>query len=326
MEDEMNDDNTNSPSWKLYENPFYITPSHHHHHRHHRHQTSHKSSINTNNNNQLQFYCLKFSSSSSSSSNSCDLFPTKRRMDSELDLARSQIVELKTQLRYERKARKKLESLTKRLAKELDEERKQREAMEGLCQELAREISSHEAQIDLMKKEIEDERKMLRLAEVLREERVQMKLAEVKIVFEHMLSEIESGTTTNNNTTTTAIFSDFSTKLKHTVADNNPSANSDNNNADGDDDDESSLRESMRSDAIACRNMGVRRSISPEMENNNPHIVRGIKGFVEFRRVVRTKGSKLSRDSEAKLECQKAQLKVLLKQKHTLRSDNLIIT
>lgn len=155
-------DDTNSPSWKLYENPFYITPSHHHHHRHHRHQTSHKSSINTNNNNQLQFYCLKFSSSSSS-----DLFPTKRRMDSELDLARSQIVELKTQLRYERKARKKLESLTKRLAKELDEERKQREAMEGLCQELAREISSHEAQMDLMKKEIEDERKMLRFGFIL---------------------------------------------------------------------------------------------------------------------------------------------------------------
>ncbi|XP_038875316.1 protein BRANCHLESS TRICHOME [Benincasa hispida] len=309
MENEMMIDET-SPSWKLYENPFYISPSHHHR-RHHRQIDHHKSSLN----NQLQFYCLKFSSSSS-----CDLFPTKRRMDSELDLARSQIVELKTELRYERKARKKLESLAKRLAKELDEERKQREAMEGLCQELAREISSHEAQIDLMKKEIEDERKMLRLAEVLREERVQMKLAEVKIVFEHMLSEIESGTTNNNNT---AVFSE------HTVAEN-PSASSDNNNTIGDGDG-SSPRESTRSDAaegeqrLSCSNMAAPRSVSPELENNNPHIVRGIKGFVEFRRVFRTKGSK-NRDSDAKLECQKAQLRVLLKHKDTLRSNNLIIT
>ena len=83
-------------------------------------------------------------------------------MDSELDLARSHIVELKTELRYERKARKKLESLAKRLAKELDEERKQREAMELLCQQLSREVSLHETKIDLMKKKIEDERKMLR--------------------------------------------------------------------------------------------------------------------------------------------------------------------
>lgn len=308
-----------SPSWKLYENPFYISPPHHRH-RHRRQTDAHKSSIN----NQLQFYCLKFSSSSS-----CDLFPTKRRMDSELDLARSQIVELKTELRYERKARKKLESLAKRLAKELDEERKQRVAMEGLCQELAREISSHEAQIDLMKKEIEDERKMLRLAEVLREERVQMKLAEVKVVFEHMLSEIESGTTNNNNSTA-AVFSDFSGKLKHTAAEN-LSTSSDNNNAVGDGDG-SSPRESTRSDTAAvgeqrlsCSNTAAPRSASPELENNNPHIVRGIKGFVEFRRVVRTKGSK-SRDSDAKLECQKAQLRVLLKQKSSLTSNNLIIT
>lgn len=136
-----------SPSWKLYENPFYINPPH-------------KSFFNKH----LQFYCLKFASSSSSF---CDLVPTKRRMDSELDLARGQIVELKAELRHERKARKKVESLAKRLTKELDEERKQREAMEGLCQELAREISSREAQMDLMKKEIEDERKMLRFESMI---------------------------------------------------------------------------------------------------------------------------------------------------------------
>ncbi|KAG7017045.1 Protein BRANCHLESS TRICHOME [Cucurbita argyrosperma subsp. argyrosperma] len=286
------------PSWKLYENPFYISPSHR--------QTPHKSAINKH----LQFYCLKLASSSSF----CDLVPTKKRMDSELDLARSHIVELKTELRYERKARKKLESLAKRLAKELDEERKQREAMELLCQQLSREVSLHETKIDLMKKKIEDERKMLRLSEVLREERVQMKLAEVKIVFEDMLSEIESG------------------KLKPTAADNS-SASSINNNAVGDG---SSPAESTALDAVvgeqrlSCKMeipaVAAPTSGSPEVENINPHIVRGIKGFVEFRRVVRTKGSK-SRDSDAKLECQKAQLRVLLKQKEgSVRSNNLFIT
>ncbi|XP_022995873.1 protein BRANCHLESS TRICHOME-like [Cucurbita maxima] len=147
----MNDDT--SPRWKLYENPFYIN-------------TPHKSSTTNGN-------------------------PFKRRMDWELHLERNHILELQTQLRYERKARKKVESLAKRLLKELNEERKQREAMEGVCHELATHISSHQPH-----KEIQEERNMLRLAPALREERLQMKLAEVKTVFEHMLSQLQSETTT----------------------------------------------------------------------------------------------------------------------------------
>ena len=152
MEEEMMMNNDTSPRWKLYENPFYInTPPHK------------SSTTNTN--------------------------PFKRRMDSELHLALNHILELQTQLRYERKARKKVESLARRLAKELNEERKQRKGMEGVCHELATHISSHQPH-----KEIQEERNMLRLAQALREQRLQMKLAEVKTVF---------GTTTTTTTTTT---------------------------------------------------------------------------------------------------------------------------
>lgn len=150
------------------------------------------------------------------------------------------------------------------------------------------------------------------MAEVLREERLQMKLAEVKIVFEDMLLELESGT--NTTTTAAATFSDsitkFSGKLKQTAAENNSSASSNNNSAIGD-----GSSESTRSEIPAVA----------ALENINPHILRGIKGFVEFRRVVPTKGLK-NRDSDAKLECQKAQLRVLLKQKGPVRSNHLIIT
>uniref|UniRef100_A0A0V0H1Z1 Putative ovule protein n=1 Tax=Solanum chacoense TaxID=4108 RepID=A0A0V0H1Z1_SOLCH len=66
-----------------------------------------------------------------------------------------------------------------------------------------------------------------------------------------------------------------------------------------------------------------RRNHSQEAEN--PHIKRGIKGFVEFPKVVRAISSK-SRHWGTKLECQKAQLRILLKQKCPIRSNVLLTT
>lgn len=45
-------------------------------------------------------------------------------MESELDVARAQIIELKADLEYKRKALTKLKSTNKRLVKELSEERR----------------------------------------------------------------------------------------------------------------------------------------------------------------------------------------------------------
>jgi hypothetical protein len=63
--------------------------------------------------------------------------------------------------------------------------------MEDVCDELAREISDDKAEVEdlkrdsiKMREELEEERQMLQLAEVWREERVQMKLGEAKLLLE----------------------------------------------------------------------------------------------------------------------------------------------
>ncbi|KAK8559485.1 hypothetical protein V6N13_026907 [Hibiscus sabdariffa] len=249
------------PRWKLYDNPFYYP---HYNQQQHLHQVA------------ASFWDLTF---------------FKPVMDSDLDFARAHIIELKAEMEYERKARKKAESMNKKLAKQVVEERRGREALERACEELARETSLYKAAIVGMKKEIEEERKMLRMAEVLREERVQMKLADAKILFEEKLSELKE------------------TKHMHPVEDKAPVFTAS----------LSGKFSRLVFSEKSCDNS--QRKASPEAQN--PHIKRGIKGFVEFPRVVRAIGSK-SRHWGTKLECQKAQLKILLKQKSPTRANTLI--
>lgn len=249
-------------------------------------------------------------------------------METELDVARSQIIELKAELDYERKARKKVESLNKRLAKELAEERRGREAMERVCEELAREISSDKEEIDRMKRDMEEERKMLRMAEVLREERVQMKLAEAKMLLEEKLIELEEtkrdkipGLISRASSSS----GNLSGKFSRFVLGEKPI--DDNIDIDSRDSTRLSLGSTEKlscNDNVNCvSSMAFQRRTSTEAEN--PHIKRGIKGFVEFPRVVRAIGSK-SRHWGTKLECQKAQLRILLKQRSPIRSNNLILS
>ncbi|GFQ01706.1 uncharacterized protein at5g41620 [Phtheirospermum japonicum] len=101
------------------------------------------------------------------------------------------------ELDVERKLRRRLESLNKKLGKELSEtkssflkaveelqsEKRAREITEEVCDELARNIDEDRA-------EVEKEREMLELADKLREERVQMKLSEAKYKFEEKNSAI----------------------------------------------------------------------------------------------------------------------------------------
>ncbi|OMO79881.1 hypothetical protein CCACVL1_13337 [Corchorus capsularis] len=307
------------PSWKLYDNPFY-NPQHQQ-----QQQTQSSSKLL----NQLSarkiaasFWDLTF-------------FKPAAVMDSELDFARAEIIDLKAELEFERKARKKAESLNKRLGKELAEERRGTEALEKVCEQLAREISLFKSEIDKMKKEFEEERKMLRMAEVLREERVQMKMAEAKILFEEKLSELEETKLQKNNKEDKTLTANLSGKFSRLVFSEKLSScdniiNSNNSNICAD------SRESSRifglSEKPSCydnistavsSSMAIQRKASPEAEN--PHIKRGIKGFVEFPRVVRAIGSK-SRHWGSKLECQKAQLRILLKQKSPIRSNSLIMS
>ncbi|KAB2000942.1 hypothetical protein ES319_D12G267000v1 [Gossypium barbadense] len=281
-----------STSWKVYDNPFFN--SHHHRqqvwqsskHLHH-HQVCSPVSAQTIVD---PFWDLT-------------LFGPSSTMDSELDIARAQIIDLQAELDYEVKARKKAESLNKKLAKDLAEERRGREALERVCDKLAREISLDKAEIDRMRRDFEEERKMLRMAEVLREERVQMKLAEAKFLFAEKLLELEETKRAlpadKEDKPPAAFTTNLSGKFSRLVFSEKAS---------------STCNDSS---------MAIQRKASPEAEN--PHIKRGIKGFVEFPRVVRAIGSK-SKHWGSKLECQKAQLRVLLKQKSPIRSNNLIMS
>lgn len=278
------------PTWKLYENPFYNNPHHQLHSHHHRHLQEQEPK---------QFHRLHLPVSARKIAASFwDLTFIRPIMDSELDMAKAQVMELKAELEYERKARKKMESTNKRLARELSEERKGREALERVCEELAREVSADKAEIGRIKKEMEEERKMLRMAEVFREERVQMKLHEAKLLLEEKMLELNKISRSNSK----PVIENF----QEENAQPSGCVNAHNNGNGG-------VRISM----------SIQRRVSPEPEN--PHIKRGIKGFVEFPRVVRAIGSR-NRHLGSKLECQKAQLKLLLKQKSPTRSSNPIIS
>jgi len=323
--------NTTCTSWKLYENPFYNS-QHNIQHQHQQHCQSNK-----------HLHHLPLSARKIAAS-FWDLTFFRPIMDTELDFARAQILDLKAELEYERKARKKLETMSKRLAKELAEEIRGREALERVCEELAREISCDKEEIDHMKREMEEERKMLRMAEVLREERVQMKLAEARMLFEEKLLEL-GGTPTQTElhhnsasrmeqkyqedkeaelSTPFKAAAILSSKLNRLVLSENSCY--DNSGADSKESTRVILSEmsSFNDKSRSISSMVIQRSrASPEPEN--PHIRRGIKGFVEFPRVIRAIGSK-NRHWGTKLECQKAQLRILLKQKSPIRSNNLIIS
>ncbi|XP_008239262.1 PREDICTED: uncharacterized protein LOC103337870 [Prunus mume] len=343
------------PSWKLYENPFYN--SHLRHQNQPQQQQQQQQCQSSSSNKQQVHHCLHLPISARKlAATFWDLTFFKPVMESEIDYTRAQIIELKAELEYERKARKKLESSNKRLAKELGEERRGRKAIERVCEELASEISFGKSEISRMKKEIEEERKMLRMAEVLREERVQMKLAEARILFEEKLFELEGckqmQSTENSHfkikdkseDVNAAIFSGKSASNDKNIGvdcsrdsmslvvlgEKSSAFSGDHNNDYVSSVSATTSRSVLLGEKAACSDnsggfssIAIQKRASPEPEN--PHIKRGIKGFVEFPRVVRPIGSK-SRHWGTKLECQKAQLRILLKQKSPIRSNSFIIS
>ena len=170
---------------------------------------------------------------------------------------------------------------------------------------------------------MEEERKMLRMAEVLREERVQMKLNEAKLLLQEKILELEVTKQIQTECSSTNSIPERKSKVKilpPILATRNYSANHifsvtrvscEKSNCDVDNNDN------------IVNSLAIQRRQLPEPEN--PHIKRGIKGFVEFPKVVRAIGSR-SRHLGTKLECQKAQLRILLKQKNPIRSNNLIMS
>jgi hypothetical protein len=118
---------------------------------------------------------------------------------------------VKEELNRERKLRQQAEMMNSKLMNDLSEtkfaakrymqdiekERKARVLMEEVCDELAKEIAEDKAEVEAlrnesmkMRDELEEEKKMLQLAEVWREERVQMKLVDAKLALENKYSQL----------------------------------------------------------------------------------------------------------------------------------------
>ncbi|PSR85338.1 hypothetical protein CEY00_Acc33328 [Actinidia chinensis var. chinensis] len=124
---------------------------------------------------------------------------------------RAIIDDVKADLNRERKNRQRLEIVNSKLVNELtdaklsakrflqdyEKERKARELIEEVCDELVNEIGEDKAEVEALKREsmkfreeVEDERKMLQMAEVWREERCQMKLIDAKVMLEEKYSQM----------------------------------------------------------------------------------------------------------------------------------------
>ncbi|KAG8365083.1 hypothetical protein BUALT_Bualt18G0067300 [Buddleja alternifolia] len=126
---------------------------------------------------------------------------------------RAIIDDMKADLSREKKSRQRLEIVNSKLVNEMadaklsakrylqeyEKERKARELIEEVCDELAKEIGEDKAEVEELKREsmklreeVEDERKMLQMAEVWREERIQMKLVDAKVMLEEKYSQMNS--------------------------------------------------------------------------------------------------------------------------------------
>ncbi|XP_058004084.1 uncharacterized protein At5g41620 isoform X2 [Hevea brasiliensis] len=130
----------------------------------------------------------------------------------ERDRIHNAIACIAEELEVEKKLRRQTERLNKKLGKELadtkaslsqalkelESEKRAKEILEQVCDELARGIGEDRAEVEELKREsakvreeMEKEREMLQLADVLREERVQMKLSEAKYHFEEKNAAVE---------------------------------------------------------------------------------------------------------------------------------------
>ena len=119
--------------------------------------------------------------------------------------------DLKGMLERERRSRERMELLNTKLLHELAEanllakqfmtncekEKKERELMEEMCEELAMQIGEDKAKFTVVLSEsmricekVEEERNMMQMAELWREERVQMKLADAQLVLEDKYNQL----------------------------------------------------------------------------------------------------------------------------------------
>lgn len=203
-------------------------------------------------------------------------------MSTELELCVDRIRELRAELDFERRMRRKAEAVGEALAAELAEERRRGEAAEAECRAL--------------RAEVEEERRMLRVAELWREERVQMKLADAQAAVEEKLREID----------------DAVAEIRAVGSGNRGGNGSPVGKASPSGSQQRSPSRSPHGQQSPSRGQPHRRD-----GGENPHIRRGIKGFVEFPKTLKIARPRDERvDLVSNLECQRAQLRVLMRHRN----------
>ncbi|TVU40127.1 hypothetical protein EJB05_13577, partial [Eragrostis curvula] len=126
---------------------------------------------------------------------------------------RHAVLSAREELRLEWRHRRALASANARLARDLADARRGHgtehrawELMEEACSELTREVEVDQAEVEMLRREclrlrekMEEERRMLQMSEVWREERVQMKLSDARLALEgkyaqlhHLQAEMEA--------------------------------------------------------------------------------------------------------------------------------------
>ncbi|CAD6204508.1 unnamed protein product [Miscanthus lutarioriparius] len=221
-------------------------------------------------------------------------------MPSELELCVARIRDLRAELEFERRMRRKAEALSEALAAELADERRRGEAAEAECRALREEAGAARAEAERALEGVEEERRMLRVAELWREERVQMKLADARAALEEKLREIDD-----------AVAQLHATAAAATDINKSSSCCSSPNG---------SKSTSQHGQQSPSRSQPHRRE--PAGGGKNPHIRRGIKGFVEFPKSVRLREERV--DLVSNLECQRAQLRVLMRHRSPAAGMGLI--
>lgn len=128
------------------------------------------------------------------------------RESNEQDKVRLAVKTITRELETEKKLRRQTERMNKKLGRELastkaslanvikksESEKQATEILEELCEKMARSIEKDRVELEELKEEservreeIEEEREMLRVADMLREERLQMKLIDAKYEYEN---------------------------------------------------------------------------------------------------------------------------------------------
>ncbi|PNY11243.1 hypothetical protein L195_g007846 [Trifolium pratense] len=130
----------------------------------------------------------------------------------EREIVEAAIESVAGELDVERKLRRRLESLNKKLGrelaetkasllkvvKELETEKRAREIIEKVCDELARDVDDDKSEIEKQRRvstkacqEVDKEKEMMQLTEFLREERAQKKLSEAKYQHEEKNAAVD---------------------------------------------------------------------------------------------------------------------------------------